>query len=601
MRVIDRLTGKAIKKLPDILISGRYQTLELLQFNGHSELTSGDLFVDDGSGGFRDGDHEYKFLASEQSDDVAETELATDAIITIANKITHAAKKTISPMLPSELAVQYELEQLEKELTNVLKKGHLQAISDRPRRDLRYDDIVTPVARARRLATSAISHLASHSDCWQQRTLSGLLPRKVLARFSEDDYAIYENRLYKRMLDRLEKYLSRRLARIKAVMTQLEKALDFQNSEQTHHDLIKRICTLWGEVYQTDNTSEQLSANRKTIEDLTSLLRQICGLKQRGLYNLIPINANVPEQVHRTNILNHDPHYRHIPPLWEKICDCKENQQLTPKQHFERQKELHLAYSAYVGLVIRRALERYNLSEQKDNFSFNWATQKIVLQQEQYDWLLNSENGKSLKIVPIAWYGQFTENSADITNIICYPGVSNINNESQNISISPLDLYVVERMGSLIDEWLIKQLVTSYAKPLCRIPAGLKSLTDKWTEQFESDPNTNDVKLITPLNEEQNLAVKNTLRGTNDSFRKSIDLAIAELTALSQLCGHKVKLIYSPPNDFFCECDKCSSTWFVRTMPNQVRKFSIKPKSDSDSKNSFAWAGRNWLEFEISV
>ena len=108
MRVIDRLTGKAIKKLPDILISGRYQTLELLQFNGHSELTSGDLFVDDGSGGFRDGDHEYKFLASEQSDDVAETELATDAIITIANKITHAAKKTISPMLPSELAVQYD-------------------------------------------------------------------------------------------------------------------------------------------------------------------------------------------------------------------------------------------------------------------------------------------------------------------------------------------------------------------------------------------------------------------------------------------------------------------------------------------------------------
>jgi hypothetical protein len=40
MRVIDRLTGKTIK-LPDILISGRYQTLKLLQFNNHSELTAG--------------------------------------------------------------------------------------------------------------------------------------------------------------------------------------------------------------------------------------------------------------------------------------------------------------------------------------------------------------------------------------------------------------------------------------------------------------------------------------------------------------------------------------------------------------------------------
>ena len=595
MRVIDRLTGKTIKKLPDVLISGRYQTLELLQFNGHSELTAGDLIIDDGSGSFRDGDHEYKFLVSEQSDDdVAETELATDAIITIANKITHADKKTISPMLPSELAVQYELEPLEKELANVLQKGHLQAISDQPRRDLRYDDIVTPVARARRLATSAISHLASHSDCWQQRTLSGLLPRKVLARFSEDDYAIYENRLYKRMLDRLEKYLSRRLAKIKAVMTQLEKALDFQNSEQTHHDLIKRICTLWGEVYQTDNTNEQLTANRKTIEDLTSLLRQIRGLKQRGLYKLIPINANVPEQVHRTNILNHDPHYRHIPPLWEKLCDSIENQQLTPKQRLDRQKQLHQAYSDYVGLVIRRALERYKLSEQTDNVSFNWATQKIVLQQEKYDWLLKHENDKFLKIVPIAWYGQSTEKFDDI---ICYPEVSSTTNHS----ISPLNLYVVERMGSLIDEWLIKQLVTSYAKPLRPIPNGLKALTDKWTEQFESVPNTNDVKLITPLNEEQNLAVKNALIGTNDNFRKSIDFAIAKITTLSQLCGHKAQFSYTPPNNFFCQCNECGSTWSVETMTNQVRKFSMTPKNGSDSEKGFTWSGRNWLEFEIYV
>jgi hypothetical protein len=91
--------------------------------------TAGELIVDDSSGSFRNGDHEYKFLVSEQSDDdVAETDLATDAIIAIANKITHADKKTISPMLPSELAVQYELEPLEKELANVLQKGHLQAI-----------------------------------------------------------------------------------------------------------------------------------------------------------------------------------------------------------------------------------------------------------------------------------------------------------------------------------------------------------------------------------------------------------------------------------------------------------------------------------------
>ena len=106
-------------------------------------------------------------------------------IVAIAGKLVHANRANVSPMLPSELAAQCELEEIEHCLSDVLRGGHLHSISDRPRRDLRYDEFVAPVARARRLATSALSHLASHSDCWQQRTLSGVLPRKVLARFSD--------------------------------------------------------------------------------------------------------------------------------------------------------------------------------------------------------------------------------------------------------------------------------------------------------------------------------------------------------------------------------------------------------------------------------
>ena len=109
------------------------------------------------------------------------------------------------------------------------------------------------------------------------------------------------------------------------------------------------------------------------------------------------------------------------------------------------------------------------------------------------------------------------------------------------------------------------------------------------------------MKLITPLNEEQNLAVKNALIGTNDNFRKSIDFAIAKITTLSQLCGHKAQFSYTPPNNFFCQCNECGSTWSVETMTNQVRKFSMTPKNGSDSEKGFTWSGRNWLEFEIYV
>jgi hypothetical protein len=76
----------------------------------------------------------------------------------------------------------------------------------------------------------------------------------------------------------------------------------------------------------------------------------------KGLYSLVPPASVVPAQVHRTNILNHDPHYRHLPPLWEKLKDDREDRLLPPEERLARQLQLQLAYVSYVGLVIRRRL-----------------------------------------------------------------------------------------------------------------------------------------------------------------------------------------------------------------------------------------------------
>jgi hypothetical protein len=277
-------------------------------------------------------------------------------------------------MLPSEMASQCELDDLEISLIGVVRDGHLHSISDRPRIDLRYDDQVSPVSRARRLASTALSHLSSHSDCWQQRTLSGIKPRKILARFSEDDYSIYENRLYKRLIDRLETRIANRLARIKKLNSRLQKALEFQNSDKTHYRLRQDVCTIWGESFDIQSTSLQLESGRRAIAELENLLRTLRGLKQRGLFVTLPPNTFVPSQVHRTNILNHDPHYRHLPPLWEKLKNEKEDRQLSHKEQLEKQKNIHASYKIYIGLVLKRSLERFgSLSTISRNLKFDWG------------------------------------------------------------------------------------------------------------------------------------------------------------------------------------------------------------------------------------
>ena len=227
MMFLDRFTGAELNELPAELLSGRYRLLNSFLLNGHSKLDAGDLLLDDGSGVIRIDGEERKVAPVEHSNkDQADYALSEEAIIDIAEKIRSGSDPSkVSPILPAEIAGQSELDELERKLKDVLRGGHLHSISDRPRRDLRYDNLVAPVARVRRLATSALNHLASHSDCWQKRTLSGVQPRKILARFSEDDYAIYENRLYKRLLDRLDRRIAKRLAFMRALNLRLEESV----------------------------------------------------------------------------------------------------------------------------------------------------------------------------------------------------------------------------------------------------------------------------------------------------------------------------------------------------------------------------------------
>lgn len=603
MILLDRLTGGKLSELPDAFLPGRYCLLEPLVVNGHSHLQPGDLLSDDGSGVIRIQDAERQVLSSEQTDeDQAESDLSAEAIISIAGKLAHAHDANVSPMLPAEMAAQCALEELERNLATVLRDGHLHSISDRPRRDLRYDDLVAPVSRARRLATSALSHLASHSDCWQQRTLSGVQPRKVLGRFSEDDYAIYENRLYKRLLDRLDRHLARRLGRIRGVNSRLERALKFQGSEQTHFRLRQDICRLWGESYLDDKTGMQLEAGKLALAELESQLRAIRGLRQRGLYSLVPAVSAVPAQIHRTNILNHDPHYCHLPSLWEKLKDDREERLLPPEERLARQLQLQHAYVSYVGLVVGRALERYGLRSVSGKFVFSWAGRNFVLKHDAHDWVVTQSGGSTLRIVPIAWFGASIKSDENLEpgRIVCWPGAPTSVASPQYLPVSPLDLYVVEKVGRLIDEWMLRQLLEGHGRKLGPLPTPTKKLTEAWPDQFETISLTH-VRLLAPIDAQKVAELRASLRGSaNPQVEDAVGSAIEQVTALAQLCGHTARFEPGQQQDFYCQCATCQTTWSLKTTGKR-RHFSMRPKGASNisEANGFLWSGRDWLEFDL--
>lgn len=609
MTVLDRFTGKQLDRLPDRLMPGRYCLPDRWVSNGH-ELQAGDLLLDDGSGAIQFEKVEHRFIKrSDQNEENGKLAVDAEAIMTIAGKMADGDWK-ISPMLPSEIAAQCELKDLEKSVTAVLEAGHLQFISDQPRIDLRYDSSVVPVARARRLATSALTHLASHSDCWQQRTLSGILPRKILARFSEDDYAIYENRLYKRLLDKLDDYLSHRIKKIQKVNSTLAKALDFEDSDKTHFRLRRDICQLWGEACQDDSTGVQLKAGKEALAELQKQRHTIRGLKQyaQGLYSRVPANAAVPTEIHRTDIFNHDPHYRHLPPLWEMLQINQKDQQLTPEKRLAQHQKLQSAYSDYVGLVLKRALERerYECSIKNGQLSFSGAGKKFIVRQDHLDWIISdtTARGLCLRLIPVAWFGATIEDQEplDQDRVICWPGNEASPTSSQHLRISPMDLYVVEKVGRLIDEWLLRPLVEGYGRRLGPLPTPVKRLTDLWPEQFNRVSPTH-IQLIKPLDDEQVSQLANLLSEfASPDIAEIIDSAIRQMGALSRLCGHVARFESNRSEGFYCRCDTCEATWFLHTTGRQ-KKFSIRPSGASaiPIDGGFTWAGRDWLDIEIDT
>ena len=278
---------------------------------------------------------------------------------------------------------------------------------------------------------------------------------------------------------------------------------------------------------------------------------------------------------------------------------------MKPEERLAKHQQLNRAYSDYVGLVLRRALERYGLqSGQGDRLEFGWAGMMFSVMQDGHDWLISNPRGKALRLIPIAWFGKSVEEVEHLnpSRVVCWPGGSDSISSGRGLVISPLDLYVVEKMGRSVDEWMLSQLLEGYGKQLGPLPTAVKQLADGWSNNFESLSSTH-VRLIRPLDSEQAVQIRLRL---HDSANKQVETevlnAVEQLTALSRLCGHDTQFSASPNREFYCRCRACEATWSLKTLSNK-RTFSMRLRGATNlaSADGFNWSGRDWLDFEIAV
>ena len=582
---LDRLTGLNISKLPDLIESGRY-FCSISAESKHETLfgASGCLVLP----GIESvipklGRLKFDSVVAAQH---AKSELLCRVIETI-DKSVAVPGTLISPMMPAAIInSECHLLPFEQMLLNVVEKGHLHHISMHPRVDLHYEDEVIDIARVRRLAKGALVHLASHSECWQRQTLTGVQPKKALARFSEDDFQIYENKVFARLLDKADAHLKRRILMLSDLRANLSQALEFYTSPKLHHLLMSEICSLWGQTFtetETDKASQLLDDTLFTLEHLLQVVR---GLKQGLLYQRVDKRLQVGHAIHMTNILSHDAHYRHVAVLWNELAKSNNQHIESPAEYYQKNCYFAKAYSAYAGLVLRHALKPYI----NDKVSGEWAGLTLSLRQDGLEWQLlaqgKNEEQSDTKILLIAvpWFKLAgNQDDADLgfldrnksSRVVFVPDESvidkTVNTDSNIIPLSPMDLYCVERVGVLLDQVIVSELLNDYAESISKIPGKVLDFISGYAVPTDSAIYSDGIRKVIAVRERVTFDVANNIltlleQANSTPQAHTLKRRFDEIAALEvcPVCKVQNKLEFQKPLGFRIVCTNCNTTRYLR-------------------------------------
>lgn len=614
MKVLDLHTGETVD-LPTRMAPGRYCLLSSATLNATVTLATGDVLWSDG--GTRcdlldaQGKTWQSAFESISADQADAWQLVDQGVLTVAKLVEAAPQEAVkeelpAPLMPSNLTDFANPSAFEVELQRVLDAGHLHEISAHPRMSMRYESSVLPVSRARRLASGALERLASRSEDWHRRTLGGVEPARVLAAVSEDDWGIYENIVFARLIDQAIRLVSRRERAVALLIERQSSALKLNQAEDLHYLLREKLCKLWGQAWETKPQQEDdpLHTRFNTLKKMGQRLRQ---LRFGSLYQAIPRAVHVSIALKNTNVLTHDPHYREMRALWQLAHQGEWGSHIQPEEKIRRRMAQHAHYATFLGLLLRHALADSKIITPTGKNKWQFAGAELSLEKNgSCEWRLhlvwpekNGGNAKTLTFVA-AWAGDSSReppvtavNAAQVRQVIyCHPAqyADEMPPTGENGVLNPLQFYAVERIKQQIEGWLYKNAMAAYPVEIDAMPTQLRDdLCKKATQAFAL--HRNGLRVIGPV---QSLDVLSLARqqGANDATLEKIKtgLDLAGTMAICRVCGTRAAT-FRPDIDrqtFWATC-ACGYEWGVNIKSN-TRQMVFQFNSKSDFRCHGAWA-----------
>lgn len=368
MKVYDLSIGAEVDLPSTGIHSGRYRLTQNCVLNGEVKLSRDSIL-------WRSGEDTASLTSKDQPDirvpvrfTYSPLKLASRSVVALSIAAVvdgwsadGNASDLPSPILPSVLRDHMEMMHPEPDLEHALASGQWDEVSVRPRLDMHYVAETLPVARAKRVQASAVEHLSQHSELWARRSISGVIPAKVLARVSEDDHAIYENVVFARLLDGCARWLDGRISEVRAIKDGQRIAMQLEKGEEKHRLLTSRICALWGRAWFS--AVEDSQATRDTLDRLERMRAHIERLRRSGVYTRIPRSTRVPLTLRPTNIFQYDKRYKEMRPFWDSLVNARAREKISETVRYEALAVRQAAFLRYMLLLILYALRDIGATE----------------------------------------------------------------------------------------------------------------------------------------------------------------------------------------------------------------------------------------------
>lgn len=607
----DRVTGELIKQLPDTVISGRYIVDDTCSFNGHTTIEKGGLLVNDGTDKFHvDNQQGFFTKAVKTEQDTTEFGIIESAILAYQKAIDSGKKSSF--LIPDQLLARFELSKFEELLFNVLKKGHLQEIARRPRMELIYQEHLVPVSRAKKIAASSNIHLASHSECWQTRTLTGVVPKQILALESEDQLNIYENRVYVKLLSFIESYLVKRVAEVRRLEELFKEAMNFQYAEDIYFELRENIFKLWGEGFSNNTQADNAAENGvTTLNVLALMLKNIRTLQHSKLYRLLSQNLHVPLKLNMTNVLSHDQHYRYVARLWNSWLETQQANNVDPEFIYMRNQKVITSYINYCADLVKRTLHELGFMEKDDKVFERNGINPISFSLTEKSEIKLSIGRQSICFVPC-----FTEDIIDDKaegekynqRVMMTLGRESAVRDSV-VCASPTNFYSLELLAVLISTWLAKYTYQSLGLSVNKLPLSLVEKLKEINNNYWA-LEKNSIKFSKPfLSIAPKISSISHKHNRDITIKNSVDKIVKMAENFDNLlccpcCGARVnenQWISRDDSCFSIRHSNCKHNWEVNRQVDGSRVLVIAPAKspETDSTYEFEQFGRYRMTINI--